>query len=246
MIQVLPQSPNVGANIGSALGQSITALADSHLGHIVKKQQRKEAQLGLEALGYSKEKAAKLSQFDPQILKEIVKGKVGKSQITQNFGGTPEEGSPLREAIQIATNRHPSQRNSQSSQLKSAQQETPFQPSGPLQNLQQLNQNIGVNNPNQFAQQDPKMAALNALKASPYAQLLGQWTGEKAPNVLEQLQQAPGKEFLQGLQQNVEQQEMSQQQAPQQMNQQPSPKKRTADDIRWEDLTPEQAKHVRD
>ena len=39
MIQVLPQSPNVGANIGSALGQSITALADSHLGHIVKKQQ---------------------------------------------------------------------------------------------------------------------------------------------------------------------------------------------------------------
>ena len=102
MIQIIPQSSsasNIGSAIGRGLGSGLQALADTHLQKLIQKEQRKDAKAGLEALGYSPADAAKLANFDPQILKEVIKQK-GKqpseayiNALNNQYGG--QQGSGL-------------------------------------------------------------------------------------------------------------------------------------------------------
>jgi len=76
--QVL-NDPSVGANsraFGEGLNAALQGLVSHKVGQIQQHKQRQETSRGLQALGYSPHEAAELSQFDPQIVGEIVKSKV--------------------------------------------------------------------------------------------------------------------------------------------------------------------------
>jgi hypothetical protein len=218
-------------SIGSSIGEGLSALVEGQTQHLLKRRQVKETQAFLEGLGEDPAKAAQIAQGDPQLIQQYIKGKYGKSQIQQNFGGPPEQDKSYKEAINIASGRAPIPAKQQ--------QRAPFQASPKLQKLQQFNQN---------QPKDPEMAAINALKASPYAELLNRLNPQQQngfgqpqqPSALDRINAVPGQQLAQNLQRDLQQEEQQKYQ-----NQEaPKNRKLTAADIKWQDLSPKQTEYV--
>lgn len=213
------QTKNPEKSLGSALGEGLAALAHGKAEQLMRRNEMQRTKSFLEGIGLDAGEAEKISQADPQLVQQYLKNRFGQSQITQNFGN-PQQEVDYKDALQLASGR------------------TPLQDSGPLQNLVQSQPSN--QHPN-FGQSDRKDAILKQLQASPYSKALGMVQqpsfGQQEPDALDQIRKYNTEDFAQKIQQQLNK-------SPNVAPRKEKSKQLTADDIKWENLTPKQAEHV--